>query len=93
MGEEILRRKTHPEQGFRSGLGVLRLAKRYGAPRVEGACRRARALAAPSYRSVQSILKTGLDRQPVAPLPPSAPAVPEHEHIRGPQYYERKELA
>jgi len=91
--EEILRRKPHPEQGFRSGLGVLRLAARYGARRVESACRRARALAAPSYRSVQSILKTGLDSQPMALPPPSPPTSPDHEHIRGPQYYERKEPA
>lgn len=91
--EEILRRKPHPEQGFRSGLGVLRLVQRYGAPRVESACRRARAIAAPSYRSVQSILKTGLDSQPVAPPPPSAAASPDHEHIRGSHYYERKEPA
>jgi transposase len=47
---EILRRKPHPEQGFRSCLGILRLAKRFGSPRVERAGRRARTIGSVSYR-------------------------------------------
>ena len=85
----ILSDRPHPEQGYRSCLGILRLAKGYGAERLEAACRRAGAVRARSYRHVDSILKHGLDR---APLPaadplPAAPAV-EHEHIRGGEYYQ-----
>ena len=53
--EAIISRRPHPEQGYRSCLGIMRLAGRYPTPRVEAACRRALALGALSYRSVESI--------------------------------------
>jgi transposase len=84
----ILERRPHPEQGFRSCLGLLSLARRHDAARVEQACQRAQALGAASYRSVKSILAHGLDRQPL-PAPPTAPAL-SHEHIRGAAYYETR---
>ncbi len=85
--EEILRRKPHLEQGFRSSLGLIRLGKRYSAERVEAACQRALAIASPSYRSVRSILKHGLEQQPL-PLRAEPECVPtDHENIRGPEYY------
>ena len=67
--------RPHPEQGYRCCLGIIRLADRYGAERVEAACARALAVRALSYRSVESILRHGLDRQPLraarrpAPIP------------------------
>ena len=71
--------------GIRSSLGVLRLVKEYGPERLGGACRRALALQALSSRSVESILKTGLDR---APLPAAASPSPlYHENLRGPHYF------
>lgn len=87
---EVMERRPHPEQGFRSCLGIIRLAKRYDAERVEAACRGARAIGAPSYRSVRSILTTSLDRQPV-PEPRQGALPIEHENIRGATYYEREE--
>jgi transposase len=84
---EILARKPHPEQGFRSCLGIIRLGRRYTPERLERACGRARMLTVPSYRSVESILKHGLDQQPL-PTPPSPPAPPvTHENVRGADYY------
>ena len=80
----IMRSRPHPEQGFRSCLGIIRLGKRYGDDRLEAACRRALALRSFSYRSVESILRTGLDRQPLAA---SAPAPLSHDNVRGPDYY------
>jgi transposase len=83
----ILASRPHPEQGYRAALGIIRLAGRYGADRAEAACARALALRAYSYRSVESILRTGLDRQP---LPGNAPALaphPAHDNVRGPGYY------
>jgi transposase len=85
--EAILTDRPHPEQGYRSCLGILRLAKRYGPARLEAACARAGSVAARSYRHVDSILKHGLDQ---VALPAAAPrlALPStHEHVRGPQYY------
>jgi transposase len=84
--EGVLTPRPHPEQGYRSCLGILRLGKRYGEPRLEAAGGRALALRAFSYRSVESILKTGLDRQPLVPLAPPVPLRP-HANLRGPGYY------
>jgi hypothetical protein len=82
----LLAARPHPAPGLRAGLGVVRLGSRYGAARLEAACRRALALHTLSYRSVESILQTGLDRQP---LPAPAPAGPRraHANVRGAPYY------
>jgi transposase len=86
LAEEILKDRPHPEQGFRSCLGILRLGKRYGDDRLEAACRRARAAGARSYRHVESILKHGLDR--VAVTGDDTAALPlKHENVRGRGYY------
>jgi transposase len=85
--EEILRSRPHPEQGFRSCLGILRLGKRYGDDRLEAACTRALALRAFSYRSVESILRRGLDRQPLATRVLTTPSV-AHNNVRGAPYYQ-----
>jgi transposase len=63
--EAILRERPHPEQGFRSCLGILRLGKRFGDERLEAACARANRANARSYKHVESILLKGLDRVPV----------------------------
>ena len=84
----ILRSRPHPEQGFRSCLGILRLGKRYGDDRLEAACTRAVAFQAFSYRSVESILRRGLDRQPLPPPTPVATTPRQHEYVRGAAYYQ-----
>jgi hypothetical protein len=53
--------KPHPEQGYRSCLGLIRLGDRYGKERLENACARALFYGTTSYKSVNSILKHGLD--------------------------------
>jgi hypothetical protein len=65
----------------------MRLGKRYGADRLEAACARALAIGATSYRSVESILKQGLDRQELPEKPPPRPAL-THANVRGADYYE-----
>lgn len=84
--DAILQSRPHPEQGYRSCLGILRLSKRYGNERLERACERALAAGARSYRHVDSILKHGLDRQVEGgEEDTSTPAT--HENVRGPEYY------
>jgi len=83
----ILASRPHPEQGFRSCLGIFRLGRRHGPERLEAACARALAVGALSYRSVDSILKAGLDRAPL-PEPPPVRATRTHANVRGPGYYE-----
>jgi transposase len=85
--QRILDSKPHPEMGFRSCLGILRLAKQYSPTRLEAAAERALALNACSYQSLKSMLERGLDRLPVAPTPPSRPPV-EHDNIRGADYFD-----
>ena len=84
--ETILNSRAHPQQGFRSCLGILRLAKSYGNQRLEAACRRAVSIGGTSYRSVESILKHNLDQKPLAQEQAAEPCI-EHTNIRGSQYY------
>jgi transposase len=84
--ETILASKPHPQQDFRSCLGLMRLGKRDGSERLEAACRRAFKIGACSYKSIDSILQHGLDQTPLAPA--SKPvSLPRHANIGGPQYY------
>lgn len=84
--ESILTSRAYPQQGFRSCLGIMRLGGRYGDDRLEAACRRAMAIGACSYKSIESILKHDLDRQPLPETPRFASAI-DHVNIRGPKYY------
>ena len=85
----ILENRPHPEQGYRSCLGVLRLKNRYSSERLEAACARALAVKAYSYKNVESILKNGLDQQPLerSSCQTRLPLL-EHENLRGRQYYQ-----
>jgi len=87
LAEAVMAARPHPEQGFRSCLGIVRLGERYGAERLEAACERALAVRAHGYRSVESILRAGLDRQPLPPERPAPPPHPAHDNLRGPDYY------
>jgi hypothetical protein len=82
----ILESRRHPEQGYRSCLGLLRLSKRYPAERLEAACARALLAGGRSYRHVENILKHGLDRTP-APSEPAPLALPLHDNVRGADFY------
>lgn len=88
--DKILQSRPHPEQGFRSCLGILRLGKLYGHGRLEAAALRALTLDACSYKSVKSILHTGLDRQQSLELPSDRPPI-QHANIRGTDYFNSQE--
>src|ERR1700724_2522159 len=84
--ELILERRPHPEQGFRSCLGIVRLVRPFGAERLEAAATRAIEIGTLTYGSVRSILDNKLDRQAAQRRP--ANGVPVlHPNIRGPRYY------
>jgi len=82
----VLSLRSHPQQGFRSALGILRLAKSYGDQRLESASKRALMIGASSYRSVASILKHGLDQKPLDRESTDRRSI-LHANVRGPQYY------
>lgn len=84
--QTILDRRPHPEQGFRSCLGIFHLSKQYDNQRIEAACAKAIVLGAYSYRSVRSILKKNLDRVETETRT-EAPVATRHENVRGAEYY------
>ena len=86
--KQIIESRPHPEQGYRSCLGIMRLTKGYGAARVEAASHRALMLEVCSYQSIKSILKTGKDSEPV-PTDEPAPTRCDRDHpnVRGKDYY------
>ena len=89
MVEKILQGRPHPEQGYRSALGLMRLAKTYTEERLEAACRRALKHHLHGYKHVLSILKARLDQQPQesADIEQQPPCPLHHENIRGAAYY------
>ena len=86
--ENIISSRAHPQQGFRSCLGILRLSKSYGDSRLESACQRALEINAISYKSIESILKNGLDQRPLAKSSDSIPTPDHHENVRGQDYFD-----
>lgn len=88
----IIKSRRYPEQGYRSCLGVLRLGKTYSNERLESACARAVDSQIVSYKSIQSILKNGLDRQSLKLEAPSAAHKVTHINVRGSEYYRSKEV-
>jgi len=81
--EQAMQRRRHPEQGYRSAMGVLRLASEYGASRLDAACKKALELGSFRYGSIASMLKKGLERT----TPAEACPLPAHANVRGPGYY------
>ena len=89
--EAILAAKRHPEMGYRSCLGILRLAKTYPAERMEAAARRALRARAYNFQSMDSILKNQFDRLTLPGtegVSPPVPATVDHDNIRGADYFD-----
>ena len=87
LAEKILASRLHPQQAFRSCLGLMRLGKIFGSQRLEAACQRALIYQATSYRSVNAILKRSLDKEPLDIEMKSSPSI-THPNIRGSGYFE-----
>jgi transposase len=86
--ERILADKPHPEMGYRSCLGLIRLTNRYSAERMEAAAQRALLTGACRYKSVKSILENSLDREPLPQQDPPAASQPvRHDNLRGAEYF------
>jgi len=81
----VMADRPHPEQGFRTCLGVLALARRYEAVRLDAACRRGLSIKARSVASIRSILQSGLDRAFLDEATEDRPL--QHANIRGRRYY------
>jgi hypothetical protein len=87
--EHVIRSKPHPEQGYRSALGILRLSQRFTTARLELACARALDIRSPHYRTIKTMLKqrmesaiTNITAEPTDPTAALGAA-----NVRGPRYY------
>jgi transposase len=80
----VLAARRHPEQAFRTCLGILKLFRGLQTARVEAVAARALAVGAPTYKSVASILQNDLDR--ASPAAEGA-SVLDHTNVRGPNYF------
>ena len=82
--EKILARTPHPEQGYKTCLGILALAKKCGAARLEQACQRAHAFESYSYKGIKNILDHNWENA----QRDCFTTLPEHHNLRGPHYYQ-----
>ena len=83
--EAILASRKHPQQSYRSCLGILHLGKRYTDKRLEAACRRALPAGIRSYKGIRNILDAKLDQ--VGPDEPTSALLTAHANVRGENYY------
>jgi transposase len=86
LAEYILSSRPHPEQGYRSCLGIFNLGKKYTPQRLEAASGRALSIRGYTYKSVKSILESGMDRIPLIQEKEVIRDI-DHENIRGQRYY------
>ncbi|HEY4492310.1 MAG TPA: IS21 family transposase, partial [Acidobacteriota bacterium] len=82
---EVLRKKEHAEQTYKSCQGILQLGKKHGHKRLIKACDRAHAIGYYNYKIIDAILRKNLDSYDEDP--PSQ-SMPSHENIRGADYYQ-----
>jgi transposase len=82
---QIFSSRAYPEQGYRSCLGLMRLATRYGKERVEAAAKRALFFGYYSFKGVKNILDAGLDKIDLEE--PAGSVGKSHVNIRGTKYY------
>jgi transposase len=84
---KVLDRKQHPEQAYKSCIGILSFAKKVGHERLIKACQRALGYGAYNYKTIQKILELQLDQKDT-PEESDQLSMPLHDNIRGGQYYQ-----
>lgn len=89
--EAVLSTRQHPEQGYKTCLAILSLAKGYSNERLRLACRTAVYIGAYTFRTIENILKNNMDGCEVQPELFDSP-LPLHENIRGSEYYTTEEI-
>ena len=81
----LLAKKQHPEQSYKSCVGVLALGKKVGNKRLNNACKRALGYERINYQTVKTILKKRLDY--ITEDTQQEKDLPNHHNIRGKSYY------
>jgi len=86
MIQVVLKSRKHPEQAFKTCMGILNLVKEHGSDKLNKACRRALGFGFYSYRRIKNILDSGLEEEKLAEST-DLPVI-SHENIRGSKYYQ-----
>ena len=86
--EGIFEKKQHPEQSYKSCLGVLGFEKKVGTDRLIKACQRAMEYGHYNYKIIQNILEKGMDTMQDEEQEEPTTEMPSHENIRGEEYYQ-----
>lgn len=89
---EMMERRRHPEQAFRSCFGLMKLVDQFNSERLNAACLRAISIGIFQYKSVRSILEKGLDSQPLPAESVLQQSAGHHENVRGGDYYSQLDL-
>lgn len=84
----VLKRNVHPEQNYKVCAGILKLAKEYGPPRLDKACRRAILLDSVSVKRIRNILANKAEELYEDNKSRQHSILEDHSNIRGPQYYQ-----
>lgn len=87
IAEAMLCNKSHPQQAYRSILGIINLKKQYPLERLELACARALNYHQYSYKAIKRILEKNLDQVSFTNQVIEKQILPAHENIRGQEYY------
>ena len=89
VADKIMADRPHPEQGFRSCLGLISLERRYGPERLEAACRRALSLDLTTFKSIKNMLENNQDKVPIIDDQPLPMVANKPTHVRGRAYYQQ----
>jgi transposase len=79
----VLGTRKHPEQAYKTCMGILHLSKHYGPDRLNKACRRAASYGLFTYKGIKEILEKNLDDYQMDTFQ----SMPSHTNIRGNKYY------
>jgi len=85
--DHVIRGKPHPEQGYRSALGILRLSRSFTAERLELACARALDIRSPHYRTIKTMLKQRMEAVTSEAAAAEDSSTLGAANVRGPRYY------
>jgi transposase len=86
---ELIQSRAHPEQAYKSCVGILGMSRKVGNNRLEAACKRGHYYQSYSYPVIKRILDQHLDKEPVPEQEKQKQArIPFHQNIRGKDYYQ-----
>jgi transposase len=83
--KNVLKSRKHPEQAFKSCMGILNLVKKYGSKRLDKACERALHFGFHSYRRIKNILDRGMEEDTLTEQ--KELFITSHKNLRGSGYY------